>query len=295
MHTQQLLCFVLVADRLNFTKAAEELFLSTPTVTHHIKTLENELKTKLFVRNSKMVKLTESGAAFYEDAKEILEKIHVAEKKLQKIAGSATSFIKIGCTSNAEFNILKYPLTDIHQKYPDITPRIYVNDCFSLKKLFENEQLDLIFSTRSTDNAIAGSFFKLKNIINYAILPASSPLSEKQELKFDDMENFRLITMHPKSIPFEYPNKIRDSIFEHGLTHLDIHCENDQSALLLAECGFGIAILPEFYIPQRLSPLVKIPFEKDSFILEYGITYHSAFARNITDDILGIFKSINIS
>ena len=46
MNTQQLLCFVCVADRLNFTKAAEELFLSPPTVTHHIQTLEAEVKEK---------------------------------------------------------------------------------------------------------------------------------------------------------------------------------------------------------------------------------------------------------
>jgi DNA-binding transcriptional LysR family regulator len=38
MTSQQLKCFVLVADKLNFTKAAEEMFLSVPTVTHNIKT-----------------------------------------------------------------------------------------------------------------------------------------------------------------------------------------------------------------------------------------------------------------
>ena len=86
MHTQQLLCFVCVADKLNFTKAAEELFLSTPTVTHHIKTLENELGTTLFIRNSKMVRLTESGVQFYQDAQEILARMEIAEKRIRRIA-----------------------------------------------------------------------------------------------------------------------------------------------------------------------------------------------------------------
>ena len=43
MTTQQLECFIRVADKLNFTKAAQEMFLTTPTVTHHIKSLEEEL------------------------------------------------------------------------------------------------------------------------------------------------------------------------------------------------------------------------------------------------------------
>ena len=74
MNSQQLHCFLCVADKLNFTKAAEELFLSTPTVTHHIKALEEELHTRLFFRNSKVVQLTEAGTVFYNDAKEIMIK-----------------------------------------------------------------------------------------------------------------------------------------------------------------------------------------------------------------------------
>lgn len=95
MNTQQLLCFVCAADHLNFTKAAEELYLSAPTVTHHIKNLENELNTLLFIRTSKMVKLTEAGQQFYTDAKDILSRIDIAEKKIQKIAQKDISFFRL--------------------------------------------------------------------------------------------------------------------------------------------------------------------------------------------------------
>lgn len=76
MNTQQLRCFVCVAEYLNFTKAANELYLTVPTVTHHVQSLEEELGTKLFERTSRMVRLTESGKAFYIDAAEILTRIH---------------------------------------------------------------------------------------------------------------------------------------------------------------------------------------------------------------------------
>lgn len=293
MHTQQLLCFILVADKLNFTKAAEELFLSTPTVTHHIKTLENELKTKLFVRNSKMVRLTESGAEFYEDAKEILEKIQIAEKKLKKIAGSDTALIKIGCTSNAEFNMLKSPLSLIHDNFPDITPRLYVNDYYSLKNSLENQQLDFLFSTRSIRNTDSNSsFFKLYDAANNVVLLRTSPLSSRAELRFEDLEGHKLITLHPKTIPFEYADRMRDSIIRHGFTHVDIYCENDQACIFLAECGFGAAILPDFCIPPLPPELIKIPFEKDSLFMEYGITYRSDLDNGVMKDILKIFKNI---
>lgn len=106
MNTQQLQCFISVADKLNFTKAAEELYLSPPTVTHHIQTLEAELNTKLFIRTSKMVRLTEAGSFFYGDAKEILMKIDISKKRAEKAATRNISFLRIGCTSNAELQSL---------------------------------------------------------------------------------------------------------------------------------------------------------------------------------------------
>lgn len=57
MTTQQLECFIRVADKLNFTKAAQEMFLTTPTVTHHIKSLEEELGATLFIRTPKWYSL----------------------------------------------------------------------------------------------------------------------------------------------------------------------------------------------------------------------------------------------
>lgn len=73
MNTQQLECFVRIADKLNFTKVAEELYITAPAVAHHIINLE-ELNTSLFIRTSKMAKSTEPGSLFYSEAKDILQK-----------------------------------------------------------------------------------------------------------------------------------------------------------------------------------------------------------------------------
>lgn len=293
MHTQQLLCFVCVADKLNFTKAAEELFLSTPTVTHHIQTLENELKTTLFIRNSKMVQLTETGKEFYNDATEILAKMELAEKKIQKIANPNTFYLQIGCTSDAELSTLKQPLTLLRKKHPNIYPQLHVKDYVTLKNAFENGQIDAMLTTKNMSDKIGKcSFFQLSTLYNYAILQRSSPLSQKSELIFQDLENQRLITLHPKLVPFEYSNEMRNMLFEHRIHHLDIHCENDQAGILMAECGFGIAVFPEFCIPELPESMIKIPFEKNSFSIKYGITYHKKVKNQCIKDFLDILKTI---
>ena len=110
MNSQQLQCFIYVAERLNFTKSAEALFLSVPTVTHHIKSLEEELGTVLFYRNSRVVKLTEQGEKFYFDAKDIFLRMEEARNKFQCYTEQKTILLRIGCMSEIELRRLELVL-----------------------------------------------------------------------------------------------------------------------------------------------------------------------------------------
>lgn len=272
MNTQQLLCFVCVADRLNFTKAAEELFLSPPTVTHHIQTLEAELGTALLIRNSKMVRLTEAGQGFYNDAKEILAKIEIAQKKMHDAAHTAVRLFHIGCTSSTELQYLKPPLRTMGRRHAGFNPILHMQDYFSLKKMFEAEQLDIMLCTRNMIRKLPNcEFHPVAEAMLYAVVPADSPLAEKETLHFADLQAQRLLTLHPKLVPFEQSNRLRDWIIEHSLNHMDIHCESDRAGILLAECGYGVALFPEFYTQDLPATLVRRPFEPGSSGLTFGV------------------------
>lgn len=275
MNSQQLKCFVCVADKLNFTKAAELLYVSTPTITHHIKNLEEELNTPLFIRTSRMVKLTEAGTMFYNDAKEILSKIDLAEKRVKKMASQDISFIKIGCSSNAELVYMENILQDFQKKYPNVYPQIVVNDYFHLKNLFNNKQLDIVLATKEMIKDMQDcSFKKIKDVINYAIVSETSVLKSRDEIFFEDLEKECLITLHPKFVPFQYGNHLQEKIAMHSQTHFNLACENDQACILLAKCGYGIAILPEFCIPAVSGDLTALPIAGEGYMTSYGIACH---------------------
>ncbi|HIZ42975.1 MAG TPA: LysR family transcriptional regulator [Candidatus Gemmiger excrementigallinarum] len=272
MNTQQLMCFVCVADRLNFTKAAEELFLSPPTVTHHIQTLEAELGTPLLIRNSKMVRLTEAGRGFYNDAREILAKIEIAQKKMHDAAHTAVRLFHIGCTSSTELQYLKPPLRALERQHPGFNPIVHMQDYFSLKKMFEAEQLDIMLCTRDMIHKLHNcEFHPVAEAGLYAVVAADSPLANKPTLHFADLQDQRLLTLHPKQVPFESSSRLRDWIIDHGLNHMDIHCESDRSGILLAECGYGVALFPEFYTQDLPDTLVRRPFEPDMGALTFGV------------------------
>lgn len=79
MNLKQLEAFVKVTEGRSFSKAAKELFLTQPTISAHISSLERELNARLFVRNTKEVSLSDDGTVLYEYAKQIVE----LEKKIE--------------------------------------------------------------------------------------------------------------------------------------------------------------------------------------------------------------------
>lgn len=288
MTSQQLQCFVCVADKLNFTKASEILFISPPTVTHHIKNLEEELNTVLFIRTSRMVKLTEAGTLFYNDAKEILSKMELAEKRVKKMTSQNVSFIHIGCSSNVELLYLETILQDMRLNYPQVYPKIIVNDYFSLKTLFNNQQLDLVLATKEmTKDMQDCSFKKFKDVRNYAVLSENFRFKNNDCIFFEDFQEECLITLHPKFIPFQYGNRLQEKIALHAQAHFHLCCENEQACILLAQSGYGIAILPEFCIPAAPENLLILPIAGEGYQTDYGIAYH----KNVKTECIKYFIS----
>lgn len=221
-----------------------------------------------------MVKLTEAGTVFYNDAKEILSKIDIAGKRVQKMADQNISFLKIGCSSNAELESFQDVLYDLHEKFPNTYPQIIVQDYFKLKNLFHNRQLDIMLATKEMIRDMKGcSFKKLKEVKNYAVLSDKSPLKTENTIRFEDLKDECLITLHPKFIPFQYGNKLQEKITLHSQNHFNISCENDQTGILLAKCGYGAAILPGFCLPRNLDGLVSIPIIDENCNIDYGMAY----------------------
>lgn len=83
MNTFQLTCFLAVAEHLNFARAAEQLHVTHPAVSQQIQSLEKELNTKLFIRTTRTVKLTEEGKAFLNDAQQMVAISERAKKRFE--------------------------------------------------------------------------------------------------------------------------------------------------------------------------------------------------------------------
>ena len=267
MTSQQLECFIYTAERLNFTKAAEALFLSVPTVTHHIKNLEEEIGVRFFYRNSRIVKLTEQGEKFYYDAKDIYMKMEDAKSRFQSNTQSESVIFRIGCMSENEFEKIEPILKEIKNLFPYVRPKIIAKDFYDLKNLYENQQLETAIATRDLSNQ--GTYKKLFEYESYALMLPTHPLAKERQLSLRQLTEESLITLPPKNLPFIKGNKLQEFLALHAQDHTDIVAENERESLLLAKCGYGIAVLPGFLVTEN-AELICIPISGTKNI-EYGL------------------------
>ncbi len=85
MFIEQLKNFILLAEILNFRKASEQTYIAQPALSRQIQNLENELKTQLFDRSRRQIKLTLSGEYFRDEIKSVLSRLEKIKEKTELI------------------------------------------------------------------------------------------------------------------------------------------------------------------------------------------------------------------
>ncbi|OOS00194.1 transcriptional regulator [Haemophilus paracuniculus] len=114
--------FDVAARHLNFTKAAEDLFVTQAAVSHQIKLLEEFLGVKLFHRRNRLLAFTEFGSQYYEEIRPLLEQIALVTDKIR--LQNHRQILSISVPQTFGMHWLVPRLNDFHQKYPDIEVRL---------------------------------------------------------------------------------------------------------------------------------------------------------------------------
>lgn len=121
MDIRQLETFIQVSNLKSFSKAAEKLYITQPTVTNHIQNLEKELGTLLINRSGKNISLTDAGLLFYKHAINIVNSCEIAKFDLDSYKGHIQGHLQIYSSSVPRKYILPNILNSFIEKYPDVT------------------------------------------------------------------------------------------------------------------------------------------------------------------------------
>ena len=140
MESKMLRSFIAVVDSGSFTKAAEKTYTSQPTVSAHIKALEEELGVQLIARDTKNLRVTRKGEELYECACRMLE---LQQSMLEKWAGEEQKSIRLGVSTIPSAYILPALLERYRKEYPDVAVSIHQSDSEEIEAGVEEGHYDL--------------------------------------------------------------------------------------------------------------------------------------------------------
>ena len=270
MEMRQLRYFVAVADTLNFSRAAESLFISQSALSKQISDLEKELGVLLFHRSKHTVSLTEAGQVMVEEAKAILLRSDKIPPLLQHVTTKAeeqTVFIGVDAKSDND-PIIHQVLAEAVYQQRQATP--------GLRALFfRRSQSDLQQELLSGELDV-GIFMSSEPVVNKAfehcplfhdemvlLVRSDEDLPETPDTVRNLLHNSAGLVMTKRELP-ELSHVVR--ILNDIGCSPKIHFAEDRTSMLLnVESGDGVVILPRSVIRRSGNPHLKaLPLHTDS-------------------------------
>lgn len=270
MNTMQLQCFLTVAETLNFARAAEQLHVTQPAVTQQIHSLETELNLQLFRRTTRTVELTQDGLIFLGDAKAMIEIFERAKKRAESSVADTRKFFAIGCHSNNDVFSLAQTLEAMKEQVPNVYPIFHVVPFQHLYHRLSEEAVDVVVAFREGALKKAIHYQELTKIPVVAITKAQSSFVQKNELHLSDLKQSPVIVLNPQKCPEEY-RKLLDRVLENRSPADVYFCEGIEPAMTLAQAGYGVAVLPDFF--QDRQPSLRYVPMVDAAPISYGVYY----------------------
>lgn len=146
MNLKQLEAFVQVSESGSFSKAAKELFLTQPTISAHISSLEKELNVRLFIRNTKEVSLSDDGKDLYRYAKQITDLEKAIEEQFYMDSDDGKHFITIAASTIPAQYLLPKVLMCYRERYPKEQIKIMETDSSEVVTQVVDHMVDVGFT-----------------------------------------------------------------------------------------------------------------------------------------------------
>ncbi|MGM0548057.1 MAG: LysR family transcriptional regulator [Bacillota bacterium] len=253
--------FYQVASNLSFSKAAEKLFISQSAVSQNIKNLEKELKTKLFIRSTKNVELTQAGSLLLKHIEPAFNLIENGEKSLREINDLKRGEIHIGANDTIAKDYLLPYLKKFHQLYPEIQIQITNRTSSTCIELLKQNKVDLIIS--NLPNSKITNKMQIKPIFSFKdIFIAADQFKElkTKKLKLKELTNYPFLSLERKTTSQQFLEKHLNKL---GIK-IEAAVELGSVDLLIemTKIGLGIAVVPEYCLNLKQEKLFEVKFKE---------------------------------
>lgn len=241
MTLNQLNHFRVVAKYENYRKAAEELYISQPSLSRSIAALEEELQVPLFEKNGRGVNLTKGGKLFLEYAERIIGECEVAKNKMQDIA-SGGGKIDIGYVFPLASHYIPHNVRNFLNKEENhnVTFNFYQNHTSAISQKVKSGELDVGFGGYFDKEEL--EFFQIISVEMVIITPKGHELEQQEKLSIQELNHYPVIGYDRQSWLGNYTERLCHRLsFQPNIV---VECPDEHSIVALVSENFGIALVP---------------------------------------------------
>ncbi len=268
MNTKQMDCALEISHTLNFSRAAENLYISQPTLSYQIDCLEEEIGFRLFVRSGKGAELTPAGEQFCNNIQHVRDEINSAVEQGKNFHNKYSEILNIALPMRTVMR----KLPEIIHRCAEVMPKVALNVTYTYGEdridEFLRGKYDMIFGVEQ-------SFLKLPNIKKYnlynspiyCVTRSDDLLAAKSEVTTADFEGRTMLVS--RNIPPEL-TEVQNHVLKEAKVYV-IDSMNHEATLTNISAGVGIGLIPG-YSDDQSKEFVWIPFsckEKISCVLAY--------------------------
>lgn len=247
MNTTQLECFTTVADTLSFARAAEQLNVSQPTVTHQIKSLEAEMGCSLFHRTTRRVRLTEQGQVFLPEAEAILSAMRRAQDRFRANITNNPTRLAIGCRSFTHAIELGDIFREMAPHYTDLRPDVIVIPRDHLHQLLEDGELDMVLDFAEMGHR-GEAYRELARVSIGCICLTSDELAARASVTVGELAGRRLAFVRPGRATAQML-EVSQRLVNVSDPSKHFLADSIESAITLAEAGLALTVQPTLSVP----------------------------------------------
>ncbi|SDK73364.1 LysR family transcriptional regulator [Natronincola ferrireducens] len=277
MDIRQLRYFIAVAENLNFTEAAKQLFVAQSAVSQQIADLEKKIGVQLFIRNKRSVKLTNAGAVLLKEAISLVNKSVEAMEKTRQAELGIIGNLNLGFLGYTEKNFLPHLIRQFRRNYPKINLHLNQFNHGMLIESLNNDELDIGFTFAfSLDNIGGLEKNRIFTETLSIVMHCEHPLANKTSIHVGDLRDERFIALHRKESPQGFNQTLMICSNNGFAPNIVSEPKLLNTVLLLVDSGMGIAILPKSLKLHSSPSLRFIDIEGEKIEYELVVAWKKA-------------------
>lgn len=280
------------AETLNFTRAAEQLFITQPALSRNISALEEELELLLFVRHNNILDITPGGTILYDWLRQMRTGLDKALDSARRANAHTGQALRIGFVrSESPSPKVASALKRMAETHPEVEVLFDHYHAREIVDKLEDHTMDVAVMIESAARGNPRLIYRvLSRVRRCLVVSIRHPFADRKRISLRECAGETFISVKPEVSPTLSP-MIRRVCTEHGFTPMILEAESTEIQQQWIVCGKGIGLVVENHI-QRSNPLYAFLDLKEDLPVELVCVWDRLNANPHIQSFLTAFEEV---